>query len=188
MHTLKAVVSAIAVFSYAILGSVGCGGNVPTCDECLAESGAALNADGCWPYCEDDGDPPASRWLGEAVVSPLILARHPEAQQPTPVRWTVEPVLTTTHLSGVCNVQIPLSGRRFMSPDGIPCAQMVLPGFLASDSPDQWNTCDGATATLHSLEVRLRSNGSIYAEGGMTVSGCGRSWKTVLFQMTASRH
>lgn len=51
---MKALSLAAIVLSVFLLA---CGGNTPTCDECLAEQEQALDPDGCAPYCEiDDGD------------------------------------------------------------------------------------------------------------------------------------
>lgn len=53
----KLLVLGIVMLSFAL---IGCGPSEPsTCEECLAQQGAAMTEDGCWPYCEpidQDGD------------------------------------------------------------------------------------------------------------------------------------
>lgn len=170
----------------------GCGGEQNECCDTTASTEQKISR------CESDPDacmvtdpPPAPPvvWAGTAKATPVFILRDPSAAQPTPITRAVQPVVSSTSVTGLCETTIPLTEGRFNNQSGLQCwTGTTLPAFLASDAPDTWATCDGATVFLRSLDISYRDSGrTIYMEGGATIVGCGRSWTSVLFQATVTR-
>lgn len=188
-HTMRTTRIAIAVSLYCLLlaASSACGSSEPSCEECLATRETPISPDGCWPYCDGEEPPDVRSWSGTVSIVPVLIVRDPNAVQPTPFMFQSQLTLSSVALSGVCSDPIPLSDGRFRSSSGMTCGRVIVHAFLAQDSTDTWTSCDDAIASLQALDVTVRVDGTLYAEGGMIITGCGRTWNTVLLQARASQ-
>lgn len=173
-----------AVFAMSLSLSA-CGPSEPTCEECRASMQAP---EGCHPYCEPQDGPDPREWAGMATATVVFAARDPNAEQPRPIQMDVSFRSSSVSITDLCHQPIPLTNGRFRSATGISCwVGATLPGFFASDAPDQWASCDGAEVILYSLDLERRDGGTrLYGEGGAMIRGCNRTWESVLFQVHAS--